>query len=152
VRYVTRPTCTMSLSVTLTSTQASGTQVRGFDSCRSRRIFQGEQILIVPSFGGEVKPSVPCRRFAACKKSLIWRGSRHLSAKLPDISHLQFPLSLLEVSGVGGDVGAPGGASGHFQSRVRTISLHGCGTSGGSSLRALQKEKEVRSRCRRTSY
>jgi hypothetical protein len=23
----------------------------------------------MPSFGGEVKPSVPCRRFAACKKT-----------------------------------------------------------------------------------
>jgi hypothetical protein len=24
----------------------------------------------MPSFGGEVKPSVPCRRFAVCKRSL----------------------------------------------------------------------------------
>jgi hypothetical protein len=24
----------------------------------------------MPSFGGEVKPSAPCRRFAACKKNL----------------------------------------------------------------------------------
>jgi hypothetical protein len=24
----------------------------------------------MPSFGGEVKPLVPCRRFAACKRSL----------------------------------------------------------------------------------
>jgi len=39
---------------------AFGTQVRG------RRIFKGEKILSTPSFGGEVKPSVPCRRFAAC--------------------------------------------------------------------------------------
>jgi hypothetical protein len=29
----------------------------------------GEKILIMRSFGGEVKPSVPCRRFAACKRS-----------------------------------------------------------------------------------
>jgi len=28
--------------------------------------FWGEKILSTPSFGGEVKPSVPCRRFAAC--------------------------------------------------------------------------------------
>ena len=34
------------------------------------KIFQGEKILSTPSFGGEVKPSVPCRRFAACKRSL----------------------------------------------------------------------------------
>ena len=31
---------------------------------------KGEKILSTPSFGGEVKPSVPCRRFAACKRSL----------------------------------------------------------------------------------
>jgi len=46
------------------------TQVRGFKPGRSRRIFKGEKIFITPSFGGEVKPSVPCRRFAACKRSL----------------------------------------------------------------------------------
>ena len=39
-------------------------------------IFKGEKILSTPSFGGEVKPSVPCRRFAACKRSLELRGSR----------------------------------------------------------------------------
>jgi hypothetical protein len=32
-------------------------------------IFQGEKILSTPSFGGEVKLSVTCRRFAACKSS-----------------------------------------------------------------------------------
>jgi hypothetical protein len=48
----------------------SGTQVRGFEPGRSRRIFQGEKILSMPSFGGEVKPSVPCRGFALCKWSL----------------------------------------------------------------------------------
>jgi hypothetical protein len=46
----------------------SGTHVHGFEPGLSRRIFQGEKILSVPSFGGEVKPLVPCRRFAACKK------------------------------------------------------------------------------------
>jgi len=35
------------------------------------------------SFGGEVKPSVPCRRFAACKRSL--NGVEVvISTKLPD--------------------------------------------------------------------
>jgi hypothetical protein len=34
---------------------AFGTQVRAFKPGRSRRIFQGEQILSKPSFGGEVK-------------------------------------------------------------------------------------------------
>jgi hypothetical protein len=32
--------------------------------------FSGEKILSMPSFGGEVKPLVPCCRFAACKRSL----------------------------------------------------------------------------------
>jgi hypothetical protein len=35
-----------------------GTQVRGYEPGRNRRIFQGEKILSMPSFGGEVKPSV----------------------------------------------------------------------------------------------
>jgi len=30
----------------------------------------GEKILSTPSFGGKVKPSVPCRSFTACKRSL----------------------------------------------------------------------------------
>ena len=36
-----------------------------------------KKILSTPSFGGEVKPSAPCRRFAACKRSLNLRGSRN---------------------------------------------------------------------------
>jgi len=32
---------------------------------------RAKKILTTPSFGGEVKPSVPCRRFAACKISLM---------------------------------------------------------------------------------
>jgi hypothetical protein len=58
-------------------------QVRGFKPGRSRRNFKGEKILSTPSFGGEVKPSVPCRSFAACKRSL--NGVEVvISAKLPD--------------------------------------------------------------------
>ena len=46
--------------------------------------FQGEKILSTPSFGEEVKPSVPCRKFAVCKRSLnlVEVG---IQAKLPDI-------------------------------------------------------------------
>jgi len=32
--------------------------------------FRALKTLSTPSFAGEVKPSVPCRRFAACKRSL----------------------------------------------------------------------------------
>ena len=36
-----------------------------------------KKILSTPSFRGEVKPSVPCRRFAACKRSLnvAWKST-----------------------------------------------------------------------------
>ena len=49
---------------------AFSTQVCGFKPGRSRRIFKGKKILSTPSFRGEVKPSVPCRRFTACKRTL----------------------------------------------------------------------------------
>ena len=61
------------------SVLAFRTQIRGFKPGRSRWIFKGEKILSTPSFGGEVKPSVPCCRFAACKRSLELCGSRILS-------------------------------------------------------------------------
>ena len=54
------------------SVLAFGTRVRGFKPGRSRRIFSDGKILSAPSFGGEVKPSVPCR-----KRTQKWRGSRH---------------------------------------------------------------------------
>jgi hypothetical protein len=43
----------------------------------------------MPSFRGEVKPSVPCHRFVACKRSL-WKSE--LQAKLT--THF-FPNSVL---------------------------------------------------------
>ena len=38
--------------------------------------FRAEKILSTPSFGWEVKPFVPCRRFTACKRSLnvTWKS------------------------------------------------------------------------------
>jgi hypothetical protein len=65
-----------------------------------------------------------------------------MSKTLPDISRPQFPLSLLEVSRIVTDVEAPGGASVNFQSRVSTISLNYCSTSGGISLRGPIEEEE----------
>jgi hypothetical protein len=50
----------------------SGTQVRGFKPGRSRRIFSGEKILNMPSFGREVKPFAPCRRFTHVKYPWIY--------------------------------------------------------------------------------
>ena len=66
---------------------AFGTHVRGFKPGRSRRIFQGEKILSTPSFGREVKLFVPCRIFAACKRTRkCTRASRSFRSKLPAIS------------------------------------------------------------------
>jgi len=42
----------------------------GSNLAETVRIFQGEKILSTLSFGREVKPWVPCRRFAVCKRSL----------------------------------------------------------------------------------
>jgi hypothetical protein len=52
------------------SVLAFGTQVRRFAPGPRPRIFRAKKILSKPSFGGEVKPSVPCRSFTACKRSL----------------------------------------------------------------------------------
>jgi hypothetical protein len=68
------------------SVLAFGIQVRGFKPGRNRRIFKVEKILSTPSFEGELKPSVPCRRFAACKRSLELRGSRILGEICRNIS------------------------------------------------------------------
>ena len=54
---------------------------RGFEPGWNRRVFQGEKILSTPSFGGEVKPSVSCHRFAACKRSLKKAWKSLISAK-----------------------------------------------------------------------
>ena len=75
--------CSLRLRWSRGSVLAFSTQVCGFKPGRSRRIFKGEKILSTPSFGGEVKPSVPCHRFAACQRSL--NGVEVvIPAKLPD--------------------------------------------------------------------
>ena len=77
------------------SVLAFSTQVRVFKPGRSRRIFRAKKILSTLSFGGEVKPSVPCLRFAACKRSLNLSGSRNLGKITGNISRPQFHLALL---------------------------------------------------------
>ena len=72
------------------SVLAFGTQVCGFKPGRSRRIIRAKKIL-----GGEVKQSVPCRSFTACKRSLNVRWKSAFRQNLPDISRPQFHLPLL---------------------------------------------------------
>ena len=75
--------------------------------------FCGEKILSTPSFGGEVKPSVPCRIFAACKRSLNLCGSRNLGRiTTGHLSRPHFHLSLLG-SLASLRTEAPGGSSGN---------------------------------------
>ena len=103
------------------SVLAFGTQVRGFKPGRDRRIFKDEKILSKPSFGGEVKPSVPCRRFAGMLKTpgnymeVGFSGEicrpflAHFRSSLPEGSH---------VAWCGAPLGLTGGTKGGAQ-RVR---------------------------------
>jgi hypothetical protein len=50
------------------SVLAFGTQVHGFKPGSKPSDFSGEKILSTPSFGGEVKPSVPCRALRHVKE------------------------------------------------------------------------------------
>ena len=52
--------------------------------------FRAKKILSSPSFGGEVKPSVPCRRFTACKRSLnvTWKSGIFSKIHQPFLAHV----------------------------------------------------------------
>ena len=93
------------------SVLAFSTQVRGFKPRQSRQAFKGDKILSTPSFGGEVKPSVPCRRFAACKRSLNLRGSWNLVQNYRTSFSPTVPPFAARISRVVEDVQAPGGES-----------------------------------------
>ena len=71
-----------------------------------------KKILITSSFGGEVKPPVPCRRFAACKKNK-WRGSRHFGKITGQHFSPTVPPFAAGISHVVVDVEAPGDESGN---------------------------------------
>jgi hypothetical protein len=49
------------------SVLATGPKVRGFKPGRGRWILRVIKYRSTTSFGGEVKPSVPCRRFTSMK-------------------------------------------------------------------------------------
>ena len=101
----------------------------GLNPVEAVRIFQGEKILSTPSFGREVKPWVPCRRFAACKRSLNWRGSRNLRQNFRlFLVHIVRPGSLESWGDVVASVGERGNVQTRGGNRVSTISLLGCST------------------------
>ena len=68
-----------------------------FGTGRSRRIFQDEIILSTPSFGREVKPFFPCRRFTSCKISLnvTWKSDIFRKKFIGHFSPKYFLLSLV---------------------------------------------------------
>jgi len=112
--------------------EAFSTQVRGFKLGRSRRIIKGEKILSTPSFGGEVKPSVPCRRFAACKKIPKKLGSRHFGKIYRTTFSPTVPTSAARIPHVVADVEAPGGEkwehqkAGESNGKLRLRTCPGC--------------------------
>ena len=74
------------------------TQVRGVQTRPKPLDFSGQKkILSAPSFRGEVKPSVPCRRFTSCKKiAECYVEVGHFQANLIGyFSPMQFHLWLL---------------------------------------------------------
>ena len=77
------------------SVLAFGTQVRGFKPAEAVGFFRAKKIVSTPSFGGEVKPSVPCRRFMACKRSLNATWKSGISGKIhrPFLAHIVPPLA-----------------------------------------------------------
>ena len=81
----------------------------GSNSAEAVGFLRAKKILSTPSFGGEVKPSIPCRRFAACKRSLnvAWKSSfrqNYRTTFSPTV-----PTSTSGISHVVADVEASGG-------------------------------------------
>ena len=75
--------------------------------------FRAKKIVSTPSFGGEVKPSVPCRRFAACKRSLKFKWKSEFRQNYRTSLSPTVPPSAARISRVVADVQAPGGESGN---------------------------------------
>jgi hypothetical protein len=84
----------------------------------------------MPSFGGEVKPSVPCCRFAACKRSvqLPWK-SNSVGKTGSAISRPYFLPLLIDVCHVAGR-GAPLEITGGTKSGAQRARSYGLGASG----------------------
>jgi hypothetical protein len=61
--------------------------------------FKGDKIRSTPSFGEEVKPSVTCRRFTACKRTLrAWKYARRQNSAAMFLTRVS-TASLLDVYG-----------------------------------------------------
>jgi len=96
--FVDKLNCVHKAHVQYNTVQAASvvfdTQVRGFAPGRSRRIFRAKisSARLHSGGGGGVKPSVPCRSFTACKRSINVTWKLAFRQNLPDISRPQFHL------------------------------------------------------------
>jgi hypothetical protein len=104
---LTRISCHFAVSQQMARVQSTNHMLVLFNVNLAHEVFitnilcEGEKILSTPSFGGEVKPSIPCRRYAACKRSLELRGSRFWAKFVVTfLAHEEFHLPLLVVSRV----------------------------------------------------
>jgi hypothetical protein len=70
LRFYRSYVCNICLGGLVVSVLATGPKVRGFNPGRVRLILRVIKIRSATSFGREVKPSVPCLRFTACKRTL----------------------------------------------------------------------------------
>jgi hypothetical protein len=118
----------------------------GSNPAEAIRILQGRKILSMPSFGGEVKPSVPCRRFAAYKRSLneTWKSTFRQNYRptfSPTVPPFAARISRVVLTWK------------HLAMEVGTSKIHGgtgshnkpigCGASGAYALGPDDKEEEV---------
>jgi hypothetical protein len=95
----------------------------------------------MPSIGGEVKPPVPCRRFAACKRSQHLQWKSHAVGKIGSaISRPYFLPSLIEVCHIARR-GAPLEMTGETKSGAQRARSYGLGASGlqGPGSRTLSR-------------
>ena len=90
-------------------------KVAGSNPAEAVWFLRGKKILSTPSFGGEVKLSVPCHRFVACKRSLKCNMEVDILGKNYQLCFLpmQFNLLLLGVSRVARMRRRTGGQSGN---------------------------------------
>ena len=95
------------------------------------------------SFRREVQPWVPCRRFAACKRSLNWRGSRNLRQNFWLIlAHIIPPFATRISCIVWASVGQCGNVQTREANRVSTISLLDCDTTVALTMGPTDEEEE----------
>jgi hypothetical protein len=128
--------------------RSSVLHLRGSKPAEAVRIFQGKKILSTPSYGGEVKLSVPCRGFAACKRSLNeTRESTFRQNYRPTFSPTVPPFA----ARISRDVwtwrhlaAEVGTSKNHWGDEGHTISHIGCGASGAYAPGPDDKEEEER--------